>query len=165
MKYLKFLAFLLVSSSIMLASCSKDDDDDDDNMNPSTDIYFECRVEGVQFRARDMNAYGTNVVNTKYFVYGSKPDEGLLVYISLLGSEGEGTFKMGDFNNDIGGFISFDNGADIYSTALGTDNGTVTVTDYDPPFVEGTFKFTASHFNNVNDTLVVTEGRFRVEIE
>lgn len=157
MKYLKLLTVLFLSATIFIA-CNKDDDDDD------VGTFFECKIEGDEFRVTGTNAYAFDFTLDRYGIYGSDIDEETLIYINLPQSAGEGTYQMGALGGDVNAYLVYSDTIN-YSTILGMDNGQVTITTYDPPLVEGFFNFTVTNFNDPGDTRVVTDGEFRVEFQ
>lgn len=160
MKYLKFIALTLLAGSLTLSSCSKDDDNDDN----SGGSFFECKIDGQQFRFTDTEAYAVDFSGDDYTVYGSDilGSPATTIYLNLLESSGEGTFDVG-FTGQASGYVVLNDGSDTYTTLFGTNNGTITVTKFDPPNFEGTFSFTANHTDNITDVVEVTDGKFKVE--
>ncbi|HAD12644.1 MAG TPA: hypothetical protein DCF33_09415 [Saprospirales bacterium] len=138
--------FLLVSAP----ACKKDKNDD---------TYFRFKVNGAQFEATGLLAYGVNFSGERSF-YGVKDQSGTeSCYINVPSDVTPGTYTLGDGAYDA---YYIDNTNKAFSTNWGDSEGTVTIEEINADRAKGTFQFVAYDSDTETIKKTITEGEFNV---
>jgi hypothetical protein len=146
---------VLVSILFLLATapaCKKD-------KNDSADTYFRFKVNGAQFEATGLLAYGVNFSSERSF-YGVKDQSATeSCYINVPADVVPGTYVLGGGAYDA---YYIDSANKSFSTNWGPSEGTVTIEEIDETHAKGTFQFIA--FDSDTETVQrnITEGEFNV---
>lgn len=149
------LAIPVLCSIFLFTNCSKD------NNQPVNEIeelqhFFSCKLDGADFEVNGFLAYGVDFDDT-YNIYGV--EEGVKsMYVAISRDLGVGTHQL---DENSWALFSYDDGSG-YSTHLDGGSGEVTITERTATTAKGTFAFKAVSFEDPNNVLTVTEGKFSV---
>ncbi len=144
-------------AALAMASCS----DSATNVDPSGKA-MTAKLNG---SALNLTSVSSGWNTKAMFVTGSTdlfpPRQTIGIDLDSIGSTG--TFQLGGINSVGSG--EYRSASDsVYTTGVNA-TGTVTVTSFTDTHATGTFRFTAKRASNPNDSVVVSEGTFDVDIK
>lgn len=158
---MKKLNMLMMACALLFLACSDDDGD------ASDDTFFECTVDGEEFRTTGIWAYAVKFsTDNTISIYGNKDaleDDYQLCYISLEDNGRVGSYDLGTANTESIGFVYYNENNESYTSNLESGDGTLEITSIDDEGLEGTFSYDS--FDGNGNKREVRDGKFRVEFQ
>ena len=155
MKKNKFIALLLIT--LLAVSCGDDKDESPAPVVEDTAVYFTCKFNGVNYTD---DARFADYISGRSRVVSQNNEELVLLDMS---KDTTGTFIISESNPNNN--ISYVDSVDNTYTSI---SGTIVVTEFSKSkqIISGTFSGVMVNDLNVNDRIIVTEGKFnRVKLE
>ena len=154
--------FALLIGATAFTSCSKNGDDQPTPTPTEDGPFFSMKMDGEQYLSEGLLAYAVDW-DDHVNVYGVKDlDSGEAIYIAIPKEILETTYTFGDNTEGTFAVIAFEDHS--YNTFYEGGEGQVTVTSFDGVNIKGTFSFTAVDYDDLDHTLIATEGEFDVNI-
>ena len=125
-----------------------------------------CAIDGQPYEITGQFAYAeTFDVDNTIAVYGSEDPTTSgykTVYISFKDSGVVGSYDLGINGGAVGTIFDSETGT-TYISGFQGGNGTMDVSKVDTEEVEGSFEFTAVNVADLNDTIIISGGSFKVK--
>ena len=152
MKSLFTTLTIFLSVILLMPSCSKDEGIADE------DYYFEVSIDGREFRTAGLTAYATALTGSVNIFGADDLNFSENIYIQLPENFSEGTHTFDE--NTFGYYVI--NGT-AYSTLAG-GKGKVKIDHWDGIYIRGSFEMEVVNFDNSNDVVVMSSGKFDVKM-
>ena len=145
---------LLFFTLLLTTACGSEDD----GTSGPSDHFFNCKIDGVDYRSEGILAYATSFADGELGVYGVQQDN-TTIYLLLADGGSLGSY---DLSTEDGNAFYIDAAGNASTTSDPNASGTVTVNSFDGSRISGEFSFTSIDVNGA--ATAITEGSFSVEL-